>query len=466
MTIPFPAVPRGRTWTMGLLGLAVLLAGSRSTRADNLDIQLAYHASSLVPMLEKKGYHNVGVLHFRVQREGFKETFNLGPLSDNLATRVENALVIGCNTEKPMGVIRDASALAAAKKLAWFHSEQARKKLFDQTYHLAWGKQMVKPDAFLTGVVKVSRNLEEATLVLEVFDKNNLDRKELTHFTTDVDRSLLADMGQTFAVAQRGLKWSKRDRAAVKDAHKRDLGESTPDQVSPDDVAGFKIQVRYDGVDQAIQKDASSKGEFRVQSPRPDQKLSVIVTHTGKTDRKLACVAKVNGRSLWQEQERESKDCQMWVFAPNEVEDFKGYYIALTGDNLKPFKVLSEQESKDREAEFGDKVGLLTLDVFESRPGEAEPMLISLRGLSHRDLRLKPSATVRDLQERLKARWPATVILPPPPKPGARRDSLVVPEAETIQGPEITNELFPNPTWVGSIVIRYYNPAAVKLISN
>jgi len=309
----------------------------------------------------------------------------------------------------------------------------------------------------------VSRNLEEATLVLEVFDRNNLDLTELRRIKdVPVDRSMLADMGQTFAVRQRGLKWAARDRAAVRDAHKRDVGESTNDSVTPEDVAGFKIQVKYNDDDQEVKKDSESKGEFRVQSPRPGQKVSVILTHTGKTDKKLACVAKVNGQSLYKLQDRESKDCQMWVFAPNETQTFQGYYTDLVGNNLRPFQVLSEEESKNREAEFGNKVGLLVLDVFESRPGEAEPMLISLRSVSTRDLRAKPSATVRELQDRLKAKWPAKVKLPLP----GERDSLLIPSGEQIQGGDIQNELFPNPTWVGNIVIRYYNPDVIKLISN
>lgn len=462
MTFSLNPCQRGRNWAVGLLALSVLVTGAPSARADNLDIQLAYQANRIVPQLEKKGYKNVGVLHFRVQRAGAKETFNLGSLSENLATRVENALIIGANADKPLGVIRDASGVAAAKKLGWFHNQEARKKLFDVSYPLAWGNRTVKADAFLTGVVKVSANLEEATLVLEVFDKTNLEPMELRKLHVDVDRSLLSDMGQTFSAGQRGLKWAKRDKAAVRDAHRRDAGESTTETAGPDDVAGFKIQVKYGDEEQAIQKDSESNGEYRVQSPRPGQKVTVVLTHNGKTDKKLACVAKMNGQSLYKMQDRESKDCQMWVFAPNEVQKFDGYYIELTGDNLKPFKVLTEEESKAREDEFGNKVGLLELDVFESRSGESEPMLISMRSISTRDLRAKPSASVRDLQDRLKAKWPAKVKLPPPPLPG-ERDSLLVPEGEAIQGPDIQNEAFPNPTWVGNIVIRYYNRSAVKL---
>ena len=109
MSLQLPFVTGPRRWLTGLLALTVLLTGTLSARADNLDLQLAYWANRLVPALEKKGYKNVGVLHFRVERDGSKESFKLGSLSDNLATRLENALIIGCNPDKPLGVIRDGA---------------------------------------------------------------------------------------------------------------------------------------------------------------------------------------------------------------------------------------------------------------------------------------------------------------------------------------------------------------------
>jgi hypothetical protein len=466
MSWQLPYVRGPRRWAAGLLALTVLLTSTLSARADNLDLQLAYWANRLVPTLEKKGYKNVGVLHFRVERDGSKESFKLGSLSDNLATRVENALIIGLNPDKPLGVIRNATAVAAAKKIgSWYHSESARKELFKLSYPLAWGKKSVKADAFLTGVVKVSKNLEEASLVLEVFDRDKLELVNFKELTFPADRSLLADMGQTFAAGKRGLKWTARDKAAIRDAHKRDLGEETEETVSPDDVAGFMIEVKYDGEKQDIRKDSQSKGEWRVTPPKQGQKVSIDLTHLAKTENKLACVAKVNGKSLWQQQDMESKDCQMWVFAPRQMEQFEGYYMDVKGTNLLPFKILGEAESKQREAEFGSKVGLLELDVFESRPngknGGGEPMLISLRGVSSRKLREKPSVTARDLQRRLVANWPAKVKLPPP----GLRDLLIVPDAEEVEGGEVRNEEFDSPAWVDHIVIRYYDPKVEMLIS-
>jgi len=470
MSLQLPSITGPRRWAAGLLAVTVLLTCTLSARADNLDLQLAYWANRLVPSLEKKGYKNVGVLHFRVEHDGSKESFKLGSLSDNLAMRVENALIIGCNPDKPLGVIRNATAVAAAGKVgSWYRSESARKKLFNLSYPLAWGnKKPVNADAFLTGVVKVSKNLDQACLVLEVFDRANLEPAILRELPFSADRSLLADMGQTFAAGKRGLKWAARDKAAIRDAHKRDLGEKTDETVSPDDVAGFMIEVKYDGEKQDIRKDSESKGEWRVKPPKPGQKVSIALTHLAKTDNKLACVAKVNGKSLWQQQDMESKDCQMWVFAPRQVEEFEGYYTDVKGTNLLPFKILGEAESKQREAEFGSKVGLLELDVFESRPngknGGGEPMMISLRGVSSRKLREKPSASVRDLQERLKENWPAKVKLPPPPVRGSR-DPLIVPDAEEVEGGEVRNEEFDSPAWLDHIVIRYYDPAVEKLIS-
>jgi hypothetical protein len=63
---------------------------------------------------EEKKYRNVGVLKFLVAREGKKDfSDNAGTLNMLLARRLEVALVLANDRKNLLGIIRNASAVAA-----------------------------------------------------------------------------------------------------------------------------------------------------------------------------------------------------------------------------------------------------------------------------------------------------------------------------------------------------------------
>src|SRR5262249_27571923 len=150
--------------------LVLLLAGP--ARADNIDRQLVRRAGELVKKCAGRKWKNVGVLKFLVKLGDRPASLGVEPLCSNLADREENALVVGNDPEQPeLGVIRAAGEVAAARDVTATHRTAAgRKKLFGTPYPLAWGKQRVRPDAFLTGLAALSSDLKKVTVTIDAFD--------------------------------------------------------------------------------------------------------------------------------------------------------------------------------------------------------------------------------------------------------------------------------------------------------
>jgi len=462
-----------------LLGLciAIPLLLTRTARADNLDVKLLDEVPRLLAKLDNKPgkNDNIGVLHFRIQRGKGAESFNTAPLSQSLAFRLENAILVrNPNPQDPYKVLRDSTAVAARHGIRWSsarNQDAAVKKLFAQEYPVAWGKEMVKAHLFLTGLVKLDNELSSASVIIESLtwdDKTGKAHREVVHqFQVKADRSLLADLGETFLV-KRGTPLAQRDAVAIKDAHRRNLkrrGDPDPDPVSPTNAFGIQMQILYDGMAQEPVQDSSSPGEWRVPPPKKDQRVTISLNN--KDSNRLGAVIQLNGRGLYQEEILEPKVSTMWPMKPGEFREFKGFWTDLTGTNLRRFTVLDEQESKERAAEFGDKVGLLRLDVFESGsgPSDGEVMPISLRGGSRAMLKQMPTKKLPELQSQLISR--GHIRFHPPlrrndPKALIVR-GVIVPEVNASESAPLFVEEFKNPIQRGGITIRYYKPEDVEM---
>ena len=133
-------------WALGLI-LAAWASGPTAARADNIDLALLDEAPKIMAYLHKQGYKNVGVLEFRVQKGKEHADFGTGTLNSNMATRLENALILLDDPADPIGVVRDASQHALSRdKKATYLTADGRKALMAASYPLAWGKEVVKPD--------------------------------------------------------------------------------------------------------------------------------------------------------------------------------------------------------------------------------------------------------------------------------------------------------------------------------
>src|SRR5262249_44687874 len=139
----------------------------------------------------------------------------------------------------------------------WFTDESQRKLLFDVDYNLAWAGKSVKADAFLTGVVSVSEDFKTTRLVLQCFDKKNLELAELLTVKTDTDRDVVRDLGLSF-VLNRKAREALAAKCTPEDVDRNVLA-SLDVGVDPSDLAGLEVSVLAD--DKAVPFKAVKNGE-------------------------------------------------------------------------------------------------------------------------------------------------------------------------------------------------------------
>ena len=195
------------------LALAVSALAALPARADNLDAALVKHAPEVMSYLREHKCQNLGILKFRVHKGKQPTSFKVGPLNDNLPGRLENALIAANYTKEPIGIIHDASHVAAARRLPAYDNPSGQHALFGLKYPLAWGEATVTPDLFLTGFVTVRPDMKSALVTIESFGPSSPKQEKVLAFTVETDRSLLADLNENFQIKSRQLhKKTRRHR--------------------------------------------------------------------------------------------------------------------------------------------------------------------------------------------------------------------------------------------------------------
>ncbi len=178
-----------------------------------------------------------------------------------------------------------------------------------------------------------------------------------------------------------------------------------------------------------------------------------------------ALVIKINGKSLWQMEEAEGALCRKWIIGPGVRNEFVGFYQDTSQANVIPFKVLTEEESATRAAEFGGRVGVIDVEVFATgeTPQEADPITISMRGVSRRSMEGSHKPADRAA---LKGRILQGTRLQSLPKASLLERGLIVgdTDAPPVFVP-VTQAEFPNPHGLGMVAIRYYTPTPGQTVS-
>src|SRR5207237_2979396 len=133
---------------------------------------------------------------------------------------------------------------------------------------------------------------------------------------------------------------------------------------------------------------------------------------------------------------------------------FRGFYSDASDKNVTPFKVLTEEESATRAAEFGGKVGLIEVEVFGTgkKPEEADPLTISMRGVSKRSLETHKPKDRHELQARVLKGAGLTKL---PSKEVLKRGLIVGEDEPPAVFEPIIQDAFPNPYSLGSKAVRY-----------
>jgi len=501
----------------GLL-LAGLLLGvaSPAAKAGNLDVALlerAGAAENVLIELHEKGYKNVGVLPFHVDRgPDEKSGYDVAPIALNLATRLENALILSQDpkSKKLVGIIRDAAGTAPPAGLKAYQSDKcsqdALEELFVEQYDLAWGDRKVKADAFITGRVinPAKPDSPYVKVIIEVFDSKwdkesgGVKRQLVQELCVRRDRALLADLGVSFTVP--GNKLTSFLKGRGPSSEDRDgfigsnggWGKSKP-KPTPEDVGGMAFTLYYGKQEgdkgAAVPVKINAEGVFEAPPPPVGSTVTLALKHLNKDKRTRAVVIKMNGRSLWRMEEQDSLLCQKWLIKAGKSDTYEGYYFDTKGENMKPFVVEPVEKTKGKDV--GPKLGWIGVDVFadaeadqddkvaDKKDGKKEDKkddkdalvssskVISLRSagppatydgkaLKRAPLHTKPLAEVQDaLQRENNVR--VTPIFFPRGKGKGRGFTVIAAAGSAKPGGDLREEhALINPQPIASLAIKYY----------
>src|SRR5262245_30645271 len=85
-----------------LITVGLCLAVPRTAQADAIDDDMPLLAAKVMKHLKSKDYQNIGVLKFRVKKGNGPPSFNAGPINVAMTNRLENALLIKNDKDKPI----------------------------------------------------------------------------------------------------------------------------------------------------------------------------------------------------------------------------------------------------------------------------------------------------------------------------------------------------------------------------
>lgn len=431
--------------------------------ADNMDGAILGQAKKIRDYLRDHQYQNVGVLKFRVQKANAAPSWRIGPLNINLASRLENALVLINDPEKPLGIIHDADRVAQERHLPNYATDAGMEKLFQQKFPLAWGNQSVQADVFLTGLVRVAADLKQVTVSVHAFAPNASQLSPVVTFTVLIDRELLNDLGESFFLSSRSLN-NKRTRAldieAAEDAAVREKSQGESSVQTSEKL--FDFEIRYDGKPQTVSPNPQEPGKFIVAEPQQGQKVTVFIRSLAQE--RIGVALMINGKNSLYEEEGEPRTGRKWILDPtgdDNTNEIMGFQV--DENNTKPFRVLSPAESEAMQ--FTENLGLITFAVF--RTSKDKPPDPDQKNVQKGDV---PADTAMNFGRDLSLRNPPphttkrgrslkeqqAVLVKQVPGWGKKGRGLIGAE-DTLQTFQVYKVEFPNPEQQQLVVIRYYS---------
>jgi hypothetical protein len=430
------------------LVLSLGLANPAASHADTLNQELLKQAPGVIRYLKQHGYRNVGVLKFRVQKGDEPMSDRVGLLNRNLATRLEIALVLANTFPDPLGIIRDASAEAALRPEANHLRPEGRPALFRKPpYPLAWGDQRVEADAFLTGEVVVSPDLQQMTVTIQSFGRNSGVLDQVVRFEATTDAATLTEAGESFLI--RGAFDSGQPDVIRKQVAATAAEVKMAQQANPmeDAAAPVALEIHYDN--QRIPLEIRA-GKALIQEPREGQRVTLVLRKVDQAKERYGVVVLVNGQSTLFKERGDPFQCWKWLLEPDHpTRVIKGYQTSAR--EAEPFRVLSPEASRQDAINYGSDVGTITLSVFRQQRG--------------RDEALPPDKKAEDVAAISRGTFPAR---PPRNLPALKRQLAIESRKRGLipgdGGPPIdspirrSEDFRPEPTPVMSATITYYRP--------
>jgi hypothetical protein len=399
------------------LGAAlVVFSGGAQARAEAVDEALLKHGPTIVKKVQEHGYNNVGVLKFSVEHSTKGHSYNAGPINVSMSDRLENALVVANDPKHPLNVIehatkhahalarglkahsrsldndddavvedgpQDRGLKAHARSFSYIDHVADRHTLLNGEYPLVWGNQKVKPDALLTGSIKLAHDNKSATVKIKAITaKNPKSIDDLYSFTMKTDRNFLTECGQSFVVP-RSLRALGRDPENNKNNEnaKNNAAANNATQVNNDpktQVPGnrenpLKFSVEYQGQSYEPTKDSQDPGNNKYTLPA-DAKIgdTVKLKIENVSDKEtIGVVVAVNGKSTLMQEDITSKplkDCTKWILGPGESYVIDGFYTKELDENVRKFRVLTAEEAQNEIAVDPSFKGKITIAVFSTVP--------------------------------------------------------------------------------------------------
>jgi hypothetical protein len=424
------------TWSL----FTLFAPAAAAVELQSLERGLVQQSPALIEHFKANGSKNVGVLKFLVAREGGKGfSDSVGTLNMLLARRLEVALVLVNDPKTPVGVIRNASAVAARTKGANHLTLPGRKRLFEPDYPLAWGKDEVKADAFVTGTALISKDLSKLTVSLFSLDRGKDKLEPLGKaFEVRNDSGKLAEMNESFVV--RGGAEDGQAVAAAASVKGNKVRHPLATNGSP-----VSLEILYDNEPVRIEY---RDGKAFAPEPREEQTVAFRMRRDGLKAR-YGVVLKVNGENTIAKQRQPDLHCRRWILDPGSGPiTVDGYQ--LDDKTLEKFHVLSRAASKAREMDYGKDVGTVSVTVFREQGKE--------------DL-----GDAGEEKAARNARLVAKVVLPTKGTYDALKKELLEEANESevrglvVPGARVTSavktvEFNPAPTPVMSATIIYYRP--------
>jgi hypothetical protein len=371
------------------LCVAALASGGLAAAADEgLDSRLLQEAPGILKFCRDKGFKNVGILKFQIKKGDKPASHSAGTLTVDLPRRLETALLLKDDPKQPLGIIHNASAVAAKIPGATHLTAEGRQKLFSAQYTLAWKSPPVSADAFLVGVVKLSEDRRSMKVFVWSIVPSGAEPEQVTKFDVTPDGGDLAETGESFVVrgifsggkvemtqvasADSSSKSSTppSPEAAADSASKVKQGSSASDHpASPSNAdAPVELEVRYDNTKIPFEiKD----GQAFLVEPQDNQKVTFILKRKAQDSVRYGVVLKVNGENTLERQRLKDINCRKWILEPNSQPlVISGFQMA--DDSAQSFRVLSRADSKNREVDYGDNVGTITMVVFRDTGASSE----------------------------------------------------------------------------------------------
>jgi hypothetical protein len=349
-----------------------------------IERQMLVEAPAILKQLREKGYHNVAILKFRIEK-GDQPVDRVGTLNMNLAERLEMALILKNDARNPINIVHDASAVAAKTPGADHRSPAGLKKLFAAKYPVAWGKQQVSPDVFLIGAAKIDDKLNELRISVFAYDSKSSNPQKICQFTAKPTVEELAESGESFVLRgifdQGSIQLAQADRAnhaereatgdieKIKESHSAELPKEHPlAPGNPDAPIGLKIYY-----DKQLVNYEFSDGCAKIPEPQEGQKVRLVLNYKAKDHARYGVVLKVNGENTIGHQRLNDFECHKWVLGPSDPPiTVQGYQV--DGQPVaEEFRVLSQHESQARAIDYGRDVGTISVVVYRQRAGEAAP---------------------------------------------------------------------------------------------